>query len=196
MIRNSVQRLMERLKVKIYAEEGFTLIELLLTIAISAILFPVIYGTFLTGYKIYEKVSIESQLREDADYVSAMMMKSLYSMPFDYVMECDEENCLKFVDSVETAQNQYNPAVIDQDKQRTEQQYFEMKLSQVDGRQVWTTGGSTIETPSDFKDSQISYTCSETDGDGKCTSAIVELDFEVSHIRHNKQLNLQSQFGF
>jgi prepilin-type N-terminal cleavage/methylation domain-containing protein len=196
MIRSSARQLTERLKARTYAEEGFTLIELLLTIAISAILLPVIYGTFLTGYKIYEKVSIETQLREDADYVSAMMMKSLYSTPFDYVTECDEDNCLRFVDSVETAQNQYNPAVIDQDKEKAAQQYFELKLADVDGRKVWRSGSTTIETPSDFKDSVISYKCSETNRDGECTHAIIFLDFMVSHTKHEKRLNLQSQFGF
>jgi prepilin-type N-terminal cleavage/methylation domain-containing protein len=185
-----------RLKAKIYGEGGFTLIELLLTLTISAILFPVIYGTFITGYKIYEKVSIEAQLREDADYVSAMMMKSLYSMPFDFVTECGEDNCLRFVDSVETAQNQYNPAVLDQDKQKTDVQYFEMKLSEVDGRMVWTNGSSVIETPSDFSGSTIRYDCSEKNRDGYCTSAIINLDFTVSHTKHEKQLHLQSQFGF
>ncbi|WP_421380220.1 PilW family protein [Bacillus salacetis] len=196
MKRSSVRQWMERLKAKTSAEGGFTLIELLLTLAISAILFPVIWGTFITGYKIYEKVSIEAQLREDADYASAMMMKSLYSKPFDYVTECEEDNCLKFVDNVETSQNQYNPAVLDQDKQKADEESFKLHLTEVNGRQVWASGSTIIETPSDFKDSEISYTCSETNREGKCTNAIISLNFKVKHAKHNKQLNLQSQFGF
>jgi prepilin-type N-terminal cleavage/methylation domain-containing protein len=197
MIRNTVQQLMERSKARTSAEDGLTLIELLLTLAISAILLPVIYGTFLTGYKIYEKVSIEAQLRDDADYVSAMMMNSLYSTPFDYVEKCDEEeNCLKFVDSVETAQNQYNPEVIDQDKQKTSESYFEIKLSDKDGRRVWSSGRSIVDTPSDFRNSEISFKCSDQNRNGQCTSATIFLEFRVSHTNHTKQLNLESSFGF
>ncbi|WP_156791451.1 prepilin-type N-terminal cleavage/methylation domain-containing protein [Bacillus sp. SG-1] len=197
MIRSSARPWMERLKVKISAEDGLTLIELLLTIAISAILFPVIYGTFITGYKIYEKVSIEAQLREDADYVSAMVMNSLYSNQFDYVDECeDEDNCVKFVDSVETGQNEYNSEVIDQDKQKTDENFFQIKLTERNGRQIWTSGNSAIETKSDFKNSEISYVCSEKNRQEQCTNAIIFLDFQVAHTKHDKQLNLQSQFGF
>ncbi|MGM0844063.1 MAG: PilW family protein [Bacillota bacterium] len=210
MIRNSIQRLTERSKAKTYDEEGFTLIELLLTLAISAILLPVIYGTFLTGYKIYEKVSIEGQLREDADYVSAMLMNSLYSTPFDYVDECeDEDNCLIFVDNIETAQNPYNPEVIDQDKKREpdKTESFKIKLIDKNGKQVWDTGTGTIETPSDFRDSTIMFTCSnphqdnfgdEVPKDEKCTNAIIKLNFFIAHENENRdeQLNLQSQFGF
>ncbi|RIW37708.1 prepilin-type N-terminal cleavage/methylation domain-containing protein [Bacillus salacetis] len=197
MIRSTVHQLKERSKARTYDEDGFTLIELLLTLAISAILLPVIYGTFLTGYKIYEKVSIEAQLRDDADYVSAMVMNRLYSTPFDYVDECDgEDNCLKFVDSVETAQNEFNPEVIDQDKQKSSESHFEIKLSEKDGRQVWSSGGSIVDTPSDFRDSEISFKCSEENRKGQCTSATIFLDFRVSHTNHTKQLNLESSFGF
>jgi prepilin-type N-terminal cleavage/methylation domain-containing protein len=210
MIRNSIHRLAERLKAKTFDEDGFTLIELLLTLAISAILLPVIYGTFLTGYKIYEKVSIEGQLREDADYVSAMLMNSLYSTPFDYVEECkDEDNCLIFVDNIETAQNPHNPEVIDQDKEREtdEIKSFKIRLIEKDGRQVWETDSGTIDTPSDFRDSKISFACSNPNQDDfddedtkkeKCTNAIIKLNFLIAHENEdrNEQLNLQSQFGF
>lgn len=210
MIRNLIHRLAERLKAKTSDEEGFTLIELLLTLAISAILLPVIYGTFLTGYKIYEKVSIEGQLREDADYVSAMLMNSLYSTPFDYVDECEEEdNCLVFVDNLETAQNNYHPEVIDQDKERDTDDIksFEIRLMDKNGKQVWDTGTGTIDTPSDFSGSSIKFTCSnphqddfddEDTKDEKCTNAIIKLDFSIAHENEEReeQLNLQSQFGF
>lgn len=210
MIRNSIHRLMGRLKAKTFDEDGFTLIELLLTLAISAILLPVIYGTFLTGYKIYEKVSIEGQLREDADYVSAMLMNSLYSTPFDYVDQCEgEENCLVFVDNLETAQNTYQPEVIDQDKERESGDItsFKIRLIEKDGKQVWETGSGTIDTPSDFRDSEISFACSnpnqddfddEEPKDEKCTNAIIKLNFSIAHENEerNEQLNLRSQFGF
>ncbi|MGF2617271.1 prepilin-type N-terminal cleavage/methylation domain-containing protein [Rossellomorea vietnamensis] len=210
MIKTSIQKLTERLKAKTSDEEGFTLIELLLTLAISAILLPVIYGTFLTGYKIYEKVSIEGQLREDADYVSAMLMNSLYSTPFDYVDECeDEDNCLIFVDNIETARNNYNPEVIDQDKKRDEEDIdsFKIKLVEKNGKHVWETAAGTIDTPSDFRGSSISFACSNPHQDDfndddtkeeKCTNAIIELDFSIAHenVDRNEQLNLESQFGF
>lgn len=197
MIKSSARLWMGRLKVKISDEDGLTLIELLLTIAISAILFPVIYGTFITGYKIYEKVSVEAQLREDADYTSAMIMNSLYSKQFDYIDKCDKDkNCVRFIDNVETGQNEYNSEVIDQDKEKSDESYFEIKLAELNGRQIWTSGNSAIETRSDFKNSEISYKCSEKNRQGECINAIIFLDFQVSHTRHDKQLNLQSQFGF
>jgi prepilin-type N-terminal cleavage/methylation domain-containing protein len=189
----------ELLKAKT-SDKGMTLVELLLTITISAILLPVTYGTFITGYKIYEKVSIDAQLREDADYVSAMIMNTLYSYPFDVVKHCEENinTCVKFVDSRQTTLQPYVSGFYDveKDAKKAIEETTTLELKTNGEIQQWYINGSLIQTTSDFKDSRVTFTCSEKNKDGKCSSAIIEMDFVVSNGRTDKTLDLESKFGF
>ncbi|MEM5592114.1 hypothetical protein AAHH67_10945 [Niallia circulans] len=70
---------------RIFDEKGITLYELLAAITILAIVLPVIYGVFQSGLSLYNKIQIEGQIRDDADYAVSMMMNSFNSIPFDYV---------------------------------------------------------------------------------------------------------------
>ncbi|TMU85714.1 prepilin-type N-terminal cleavage/methylation domain-containing protein [Bacillus sp. BHET2] len=195
MTGNTVRRLMEKLKAKISDNKGITLIELLVTLTISSILLPVTYGAMITGYKVYEKVSIDAQLREDADYVSAMVMKNLYSYPFDSVKECTptSSNCIKFVNNSEKKVAPYSGKsfyeVEDKAIQDDEQT---LQLVQIGKKGQWSFNGVILETPSDFTGSTISTSCSSS----PCEDAMIQLTYEVTHPRFNKTLQLESNFGF
>ncbi|MBW3111840.1 prepilin-type N-terminal cleavage/methylation domain-containing protein [Bacillus sp. MCCB 382] len=195
MIMNTVRHWMAKSKAKISDNRGVTLIELLVTLTISAILLPVTYGAFITGYKVYEKVSIDAQLREDADYVSAMVMKNLYSYPFDRIEECSSSNesCITFVNDSEKNVTPYSDKSfyeVENAEVINDQQTLE--LVQVDGKEQWSFNGEILATPSDFTGSKVFTSCSSD----PCENAIIQLTYNVSDTRFHKTLQLESSFGF
>ncbi|NMH69886.1 prepilin-type N-terminal cleavage/methylation domain-containing protein [Bacillus sp. RO3] len=195
MIKNTVQLLMEKLRAKISDNRGVTLIELLLTLTISAILLPVTYGAVITGYKIYEKVSIDAQLREDADYVSAMVMKNLYSYPFDGIDQCSGStgDCMNFINSSEKKVSPYNDkSFYEVEDEEVLNDNQSLQLVEVDGKGQWSFNGVILTTSSDFKGSSVSSSCTSY----PCKDAIIELRYKVSHPNFDKSLYLESSFGF
>ncbi|CAN7301727.1 PilW family protein [Rossellomorea sp. LjRoot5] len=195
MIENIARRSMEKLKVKIFDNKGITLIELLVTLTISAILLPVTYGALITGYKVYEKVSIDAQLREDADYVSSMVMKHLYSYPLDSIEECspDHSGCIKFVNNTEKNVSSYSGKsfyeVKNEDVLHDEQT---LELVNIDGKEQWSFNGEILATSSDFSGSTITTSCTSN----PCTDAMIQMTYKVRHPKFNKTLQLESRFGF
>ncbi|MGG1628956.1 PilW family protein [Rossellomorea sp. NRS-1567] len=195
MIENTVRLWMEKLKAKISDNRGITLVELLLTLSISAILLPVTYGAMITGYKVYEKVSIDAQLREDADYVSAMVMKNLYSYPFDTIEECvpSSSTCVKFINSSELSVAPYSGKSfyqVEEEEIVNDEQI--LQLVQVGEKKQWSFDGAILTTPSDFSGSIITSTCTSK----PCNEAIIQLSYKVSHPNFDKTLNLESSIGF
>lgn len=69
-------KLFDRLKEN---EKGLTLYELLAAIVISGIALSSIYGVFITGVNLYKKIAIESQLKEEADFIVATVLNEFYS---------------------------------------------------------------------------------------------------------------------
>ena len=61
------------------SNRGFTLIEVLLTVIIGTIVSSMIYLLFTTGLNLYQKIQIEGQLRDEADYVATMILNEMYS---------------------------------------------------------------------------------------------------------------------
>lgn len=202
-----IQVLKERLKVKIFDNRGVTLIELLLTLVITAILLPVIYGAFSTGYKVYEKINIESQMRDDADYVSSMIMNTLYSTPFDEVGVCQngQDKCIqirntKQVELHKEGENNFYD-VDDKEQERNDVKTIEIKLIEynknghvIQGIQI---GDDVLQTDSDFADSAFTLHCKNSESNLNCQNGgTIELALQVKNERHNKTLDLNSEFGF
>ncbi|RSK28030.1 prepilin-type N-terminal cleavage/methylation domain-containing protein [Bacillus sp. HMF5848] len=67
-------------------ESGVTLLELLVALSVSSIILSAIYGTFLTGVKVYKKIAIEAQLRDEADYIVANLLNVLYENHPDHIV--------------------------------------------------------------------------------------------------------------
>lgn len=63
----------------ILPERGVTLVELLVTIALVSLFGTIMYSVFLTGIKLYQKIEVEGQLRDDADYVATAILNEMYS---------------------------------------------------------------------------------------------------------------------
>ena len=58
--------------------KGVTLIELLVALVISSILLTTIYSVFVTGIHLYQKMQLEGQMRDDADYIATMILNEMY----------------------------------------------------------------------------------------------------------------------
>lgn len=59
-------------------ERGITLVEVLAAIVIAAIIGTIAYSIILGGLKYYERVTIEAELRDEADLIVAELIQSLY----------------------------------------------------------------------------------------------------------------------
>ncbi|WP_052343501.1 PilW family protein [Bacillus massiliigorillae] len=66
------------MKKHITSQKGVTLIELLVTVAISSIVLTVIYSVFATGLTLFQKIQLEGQMRDDADYIATMILNEMY----------------------------------------------------------------------------------------------------------------------
>lgn len=64
-------------------EDGVTLFELLAVLAISGIVLSTVYGVFITGINLYKKIGIESQIKEEADYIVSNVLNELYAFSPD-----------------------------------------------------------------------------------------------------------------
>nr|WP_254119521.1 hypothetical protein [Bacillus sp. FJAT-29790] len=165
------------------------------------IVLPVIYGVFSSGIKLYHKIQVEEQLRDDADYTATMIMNTFYSFPFDYVRECGE-NCIELVDSTHTAIEEVKEKVrdkqtfysIDQKKENERENSIKLELGEIekDGEKIsiFLIDGKPIDAVSDFSDSELSLSCS------KCEEGMISLNFHLDDKRLRKPLELKSQFGF
>ena len=60
-------------------ERGVTLVELMVTIALISLFGTIMYSVFLTGVKLYQKIEVEGQLRDDADYIATAILNEMYN---------------------------------------------------------------------------------------------------------------------
>ncbi|RAK21373.1 prepilin-type N-terminal cleavage/methylation domain-containing protein [Anoxybacillus vitaminiphilus] len=188
-------------KFLLFDEKGLTLIEVLAALVISAITLSTIYGVFITGLKLYEQIAVEGQLRDDADYVVTMIMNELYSIPFDYIEYCPnapQGTCIRVEDSKYVGIEKYND-MIDVNKEATKNssEMKEIKIVETeDGAYKIQIDETIIDTKADFKNSSITFDCSQTEDNGKCKQALINIHLRASHERTKKVLNLESHFGF
>ncbi len=87
---------MNRFGKPIKNERGLSLMELLVTITISSIMFISITSVFVMGMKTYEKINTEAKLRDEADYVTAMVMNELYSANYDDIQYNETTKAIQF----------------------------------------------------------------------------------------------------
>lgn len=206
---------------RVTANHGMTLIEVLLTLTIMAIASSVIYGTFITGLKLYQKIGIEGQLRDDADYAATMILNEMYNHPPSYVASYEDSGAkgLKLVRYRDKTVNSY----IVEKNTGVEQELFiyfkDEKLYLETHKFDSSTNKETIEkteissesskytTVNDGTKSEVSSislgSCSQYDTGKNCQHGTISLNIviEDSHQRINSLLKtepliLKSTFGF
>ncbi|MFP7444106.1 hypothetical protein SFC50_10450 [Bacillus infantis] len=185
---------------KIFDNKGVTLYELLAAMAITMIILPVIYGVFTSGVKLYNKIQVEGQLRDDADYAATMIMNTFYSFPFDYVKGCGT-NCLELVDSKHTAVEKVEDSSfysVNKNEENEQLTSLQIKLtdkgsdSQASAIEI---NNSKLDVSADFSNSEISFACSNSVS-GNCQSFMISLNLVLADERLDDKLYLDSKFGF
>ena len=68
---------------RISNQNGLTIIELLAALSLLSMVLLSMNGLFNLGLKTYNKVTVEASLRDEADYVVAMVLNQLYSSHYD-----------------------------------------------------------------------------------------------------------------
>lgn len=192
---------------RIFDEKGITLYELLATITILAIALPVIYGVFQSGFSLYNKIQIEGQIRDDADYAVSMMMNTFNSIPFDYVtIEGDSKISLydteKTVFEKNTKENSsfytYNKEKIKPENTKVSSiEFVDQKLKNETITSV-SINNQMLEGSGDFTGSKVKLSCSKTTQENKnqCQHGLIHITFVIDQTRLNRPLTLESQFGF
>lgn len=64
---------------RLQAEQGFTLVELLAVTLILMLVGGLLFSLLSFGINSYQKIKLEQQLREDADYLMSAIMMELYT---------------------------------------------------------------------------------------------------------------------
>ncbi len=82
---------------------GVTLVELLVVLAISTVILGIAYGVIITGYKTYEKISIEGAIRDEGDYVISQIIQLFYTDDINNIKTCDSTDTCIEIHSVEAA---------------------------------------------------------------------------------------------
>lgn len=59
-------------------ERGLSLVELLAALAITVVIGLIAYGILFNGFKTYERVRIEADLRDEADLIMAELLSDLF----------------------------------------------------------------------------------------------------------------------
>src|SRR5690625_2588687 len=75
-------------------ESGLTLIELLATLAITTMIGLVAYAVLYNGFKTYERVKVETALRDEADIIMAELISHMYTLKTSDIQskQLDENN--------------------------------------------------------------------------------------------------------
>ncbi|MCM2980564.1 hypothetical protein CHH55_19000 [Niallia circulans] len=192
---------------RIFDDKGITLYELLAAITILAIVLPVIYGVFQSGLSLYNKIQIEGQIRDDADYAVSMMMNSFNSIPFDYVtIEGDSKISLYDTEKTVFEKNtKENSSFYTYDKEKIKPENAKVSSIAFVDHQLKneaitsvSINNQILEGSGDFTGSKVRLSCSKTDPENKnrCLHGLIHITFIIDQARLNRPLTLESQFGF
>ena len=185
---------------KIFDEKGITLIELLATLTVLMVVLPVIYGVFSSGLKLYNKIQIEGQLRDDADYAVTMVMNTFYSYPFDEVTGCGD-NCIELINNRATTvgkEDKKSFYTVNKNKDLNEKSTsIKIHFPDKNKNGVIEINGKSLDVNSNFSHSMISLTCQNNSlscEGGK--DGMIHIDLQLNNERLEKPFHLKSQFGF
>lgn len=199
--------------------KGMTLIEVLLVLVILSIASVTIYSTFTTGLKLYQKIAIEGQLRDDADYIATMILNQLYENTPNYIEPYNKDGAtgIRMVRFKPKTVEHYvieESTIFDVNKviyfkdnnfyirdETDAANPITTKLSSDSSIHTTTIINGTTET--NFIDLDIGNNCSEKDISGNCQHGIIKLNLVLkdSKERFSKLLQtdpivLKSSFGF
>ena len=213
--RNSSHRPFEKVKESLSNENGLSLIEILLAVAITTFITGLIYSLFITGLSLYQKIQIEGQLRDDADYIATMIMNELTTNQPKYVTPLNEDE--KNGVTLNVQEEKTVDGFIIEDSKGTEPVDIYFKDSQfiIDNKGVLTTldlstssfidmnEGTRTEKKTGITLDADSPDCTVDSSGTLCTHGTIHVTMVIENNIHKKgffvttePLVLESSFGF
>ncbi|GIN60278.1 hypothetical protein J27TS8_02710 [Robertmurraya siralis] len=208
------------MKKLIRTENGFTLVEVLVTLVIMAIVSGIIYSVFTTGLKLYQKIGIEAQLRDDADYVATMILNKMYEAPPDYIKKYEQDGA-QGIELVRYAAKEVERYIVDHRYNEEGDIEIERRLfiyfkderffieTVTDDANENSATIAQISTDSsrftsiDEQSSEITFSCSNPELSERCPHGIIHLNLIIgedkerfSNLFKIEPLILESTFGF
>jgi len=196
------------------SQRGITLVEVLATLAIMAIISGGIYSVFTTGLKLYQKIGIEGQLRDDADYVATMILNEMYEKPPNYISKYQKDGA-EGIEMVRYKQKNVDHYLVEEstDIEHCIRIYFKndnFYIEEVDPLSENTTleitklsSDSSRFTTMNGESSSISFTPTSLDRNGNGVHGRIELKLIIGDNNENlssllriEPLKLESSFGF
>lgn len=181
-------------------EKGLSLLELLAAVTISTFILAAVYGVFLSGIKVYQRIGIGNQLRSEADYMMTIVLNNLYQFSPDGIDTTATTNGrIVFINN---KQKKIDTRVGLVEEQETAAKSFTIALQNdrllLDGQPI---SSDRLKIISD--QSKLSYTCVRQEGN-MCRSGIVTIVLAVQDRDHDtsnsllyiKPFTLQTEFGF
>lgn len=203
----------------ILPERGVTLVELVVTIALVSLFGTIMYSVFVTGIKLYQKIEVEGQLRDDADYIATAILDEMYSnSPKSVKVFKDTATGNEGIILVRANQKNVDGYLVEEDTSQPEKTikiYFDHDKFVIESHSGSVQDIKTVAIDSRFTDinkdkpneikSKITLgTVGECNtGFTECSHGTIQLtlalkgknDFKNSLI-HSKPLVLESSFGF
>lgn len=203
----------------ISSERGLTLVEVLVTLVIMSIVSGVIYSVFTTGLKLYQKIGIEAQLRDDADYIATMILNEMYNYPPNFIKKYEEDGA-EGIELIRFAPKNVEGYVVE-DSTKIERDlliYFKDNHFFIDEIKRVTEAGtekinilnstklsseSSKFTTVNGQSSSISVSCTKPELANQCPHGTIALNIFISedkerfsNLLKTEPLELKSSFGF
>ncbi|WP_172198309.1 type II secretion system protein [Saccharibacillus qingshengii] len=83
---------MRKLFAKLHREEGVTLIELIAVLSIMSIILGIISTTIFFGFRSYNRISVENNLRDQGDVLMSSIITELYTSAPDRVYPLTDDS--------------------------------------------------------------------------------------------------------
>ncbi len=203
----------------ILSERGVTLVELLVTISLISLFGTIMYSVFLTGVNLYQKIEVEGQLRDDADYIATAILNEMYSnSPKSVKAFKDSSTGKEGIILVRANQKNVDGYLVEEDTSQPEKTikiYFDQDKFVIESNSGTTQEIKTVDIKSKFttihnSSSNPTKSMITLGSDGQCNAGSTECqhgtiqlklalkgknDFKNSLI-NSKPLVLESSFGF
>ncbi|MFT4412809.1 type IV pilus modification PilV family protein [Fredinandcohnia humi] len=196
---------------KIREQKGVTLIELLITLTVSAIAIGAIYGVFITGIKAFQKIGIESGLRDEGDYILGMIINEMNRSSVDFISDCDGSDINKCIELIDNRTIEVEGELVEEGESVLQRVIrFEidnsMRMSVTENgtllESTTISSGTTVLTGSEISFACTNYEYTESVSDNLCVNAIVNMNLVINHSAYQDSmlripsLELESRFGF
>ncbi|MFJ7744240.1 PilW family protein [Peribacillus sp. NPDC097295] len=213
--RNKSERPFKKIIESLSNEKGLSLIEILLAVTITTFISGIIYSLFITGMSLYQKIEIEGQLRDDADYIATMIMNELTTNQPKYVTSLNEDG--KNGVRLNVAEEKTVDGYIIEDSHGTEpiDVYYKDSQFVIDNKGVLTTldlstssfinlnEGTPTEKKTGIMLDTDSEDCTAVSSEASCTHSTIHVTMIIENNIHTKgffvstePLVLESSFGF